>query len=148
MRKVGLFRPRSLVPDLHSLPELIDKMATLDFEVKSLKHITTAAEDKCDALERKVVESAKSTAQTRQLLADLEEHLRLQNTLAAIQSVNGHLVWRIPGFTDKLRAAKENELTLQSPLFCNRPYGYTLRVSCNYFKAISLKTIKFYFKRK
>lgn len=104
-------------------------MATLDFEVKSLKHIANAAEDKCDGLERTVVDSRKSTAQTRQLLADLEEHLRLQRTLEAIQSVNGHLVWRISGFAEKLREAKENEVTLRSPLFCNRPYGYTMRVS-------------------
>lgn len=112
-----------------SLPELTTKLTTLDFEMKSLKHIANTAEEKCDALECTVIESRKTTAQTRQLLADLEEHLRLQRTLAAIQSVNGHLVWRIAGFAEQLREAKENEVTLQSPLFCNRPYGYTMRVS-------------------
>lgn len=99
-----------------------------------MQHIVTGTEDKCDKLETLTRDTKKTTHQTRQLLSDLEVHLHNQQQLAAIQNVRGHLMWRIDGFAAKLKDAKENDITLQSPLFCNRQYGYTLRVSYNFYK--------------
>lgn len=101
-----------------------------------MKHIVTATEDKCDKLETLTSATKKTTHHTRQLLSDLEVHLHSQKQLAAKQSVRGHLLWRIDGFAAKLKDAKENDVTLQSPIFCNRPYGYTLRVSSALYYSI------------
>lgn len=104
------------------------RTATLDFEVKSMKHIVTETEDKCDKLEKIVVEVRKLSHQTRQLLGDLEVHLTNQRIMMEIHNTRGHLIWRIHDYAVKLKDGKENNVTLKSPMFCNKQYGYTLRV--------------------
>lgn len=110
------------------------RTATLDFEVKSMKHIVTDTEDKCDKLEKIVVEVKKLSHQTRQLLSDLEVHMMNQRIMAEIHNTRGHLIWRIHDYSVKLKDAKENNVTLKSPMFCNKQYGYTLRVSFEIFR--------------
>lgn len=47
----------------------------------------------------------------------------------AICNMKGHLIWRIDNYSARLQQARENEVILKSPIFCNWQYGYTLRVS-------------------
>lgn len=106
-----------------------NRTATLDFEVKSMKHIVTDTEDKCDKLEKIVTEVKKLSHQTRQLLSDLEAHMMNQRIMMEIHNTRGHLIWRIRDYATKLKDCKENNVTLKSPMFCNKQYGYTLRVN-------------------
>lgn len=112
-----------------SVHDTVGRMATVDFELKSLKHICTAAEDKCDRLERVVCEVRKMASATQQQLSERLEHERLQRQMVAIENVHGHLIWRIDGFAAKMQSARDDDVTtLHSPSFCNRQYGYTLRL--------------------
>lgn len=120
---------RARVPSYLVENDLTSKHANLTLEVKQMKHIVTGTEDKCDALEKIVLEARKTGAETRQELSDLETHLKYQNKLMGINNFKGHLIWRIDSFSTKLKNAKENDIVLKSPVFCNRQYGYTLRVS-------------------
>lgn len=111
-----------------SITELQQKLATIDFETKSMKHIATDTEDKCDKLEKIVVEAKQIAYKTKQKLTNLEIHLKMEQKMSAIQNTKGRLIWRISDYAAKLMDAKENDVSLKSPLFCNRMYGYTLRV--------------------
>ncbi|XP_037028600.1 TNF receptor-associated factor 1 [Bradysia coprophila] len=104
------------------------RTATLDFEVKSMKHIVTETEDKCDKLEKIVVDVKKLSHQTKQLLNDLEIHMMNQRIMMEIHNTRGHLIWRIHDYAVKLKDGRENNVTLKSPMFCNKQYGYTLRL--------------------
>lgn len=119
--------------DFHRHPsDLEAKLASLTLEVKQMKHIVCETEDKCDRMERLVRDARKSNAKTRQELRDLEIHLKIQKKMAAICNVDGNLIWRIDQFASKLQDAKETDTFIKSPLFCNKQYGYTLRVGYNY----------------
>ncbi len=93
-----------------------------------MKHIVTDTEDKCDKLEKIVIEVKKLSHQTKQLLSDLEIHMMNQRIMMEIHNTRGHLIWRIHDYAIKLKDGKENNVTLKSPMFCNKQYGYTLRV--------------------
>lgn len=129
--------------------ELSTKQTTLDYEVKSMKNIVCNTEDRCDKLGKVVEEADRTIHGTKQALADLEVHLLYQNKLLGIHNTRGkhlfpeslksfpyhttlrivgHLIWRIDDYSGKLLDAKEHETCLQSPMFCNKQYGYTLRV--------------------
>lgn len=122
-------QPPSALNGRTSMPESTGRLARLDFEVQSLKHICTGAEDKCDRIDGIVHEVRQLAGRTAQLVAERTDQERLQGQLAAIQSVDGHLVWRIGDFAQKWQAAKDGVVTeLHSPLFSDRRYGYTLRL--------------------
>lgn len=121
-------KPQQSLESKQSLIELSAKIARIDFEVKGMKAIVTETEDKCDKVEKSVAEWKREAAQTRQSLADLEAHLKCQQRMEAIANTRGHLIWRITDYKAKLLDAMENDTTLKSPLFCNRIYGYTLRL--------------------
>lgn len=119
-----------ILPELHRHPsEWEVKMASLTLEVKQMKHIVCETEDKCERMERALRDARKSNAKTKQELRDLEIHLKVQKKMTAIINVDGNLIWRIDQFTSKLQDAKETDTFIKSPLFCNKQYGYTLRVS-------------------
>lgn len=100
--------------------------------MKGMKRTVMETEDKCDKIE-KLVENAKQTAhKTKQNLSDLDVHLRHQKKIMGIHNCHGHLIWRIDEYESKLADAKEHNTTLRSPMFCNKQYGYTLRVYIQY----------------
>lgn len=43
-------------------------------------------------------------------------------------STNGHIIWRIDCYKEKMNEAKENGRALYSPIFYDKEYGYTLRM--------------------
>lgn len=108
----------------------IGKLATLDFELKSLKHICTSTEDKCDRLEQIVRDLRRSVAHCAKDLSERAERATLQRQLGAIENMAGHLVWRVTEFGAKWQAARDDAdaAPLRSPLFADRQYGYTLQL--------------------
>lgn len=112
-----------------SINDITTRQGKMDLEVKSLTHIIHETEDKCDKFEKLLNEYTFRVAETQQKLDDLEVHLKYQNRLMGITNTRGHLIWRIDRYTERLKDAKNNDVVLRSPLFCNRHYGYTLRVS-------------------
>lgn len=123
---------RAKVPSYLVESDLASKLANLTLEVKQMKNIVHETEEKCDKLERVVMETKKAAAATRQELKDLEIHLKYQKKLTCIHNFRGHLIWRIDNFSAKLKEAKESEIILKSPIFCNKQYGYTLRVGIHF----------------
>lgn len=113
----------------NNITDLAAKHAKLDFELKNMKHIVHETEDKCDKFE-KISANTKTVAnQTRQEMNDLEVHLTYQKKLFAIHNTRGHLIWKIDDYAAKLTQAKETQsAALRSPIFCNKQYGYTMRV--------------------
>lgn len=105
------------------------KFDSLTLEVAQMKNIVTESEDKCDKIEKTINSIQKNLAITRQDLRDFQVHFRQQKKFSSIVNTTGHLIWRIDNYSEKLIDAKENGILIKSPMFCNTPYGYTLRVS-------------------
>lgn len=98
-------------------------------ELRQMKNIVYETEVKCEKSQTTVIDAQKMCAQTKQELADLQTHLSMEKRMKTILNCEGHLLWRIDHFAAKLQDAKENGIILKSPIFCNRQYGYSLRVS-------------------
>lgn len=110
-------------------------------EVRQMKNIVCETEDKYEKLENISFDVRKICAETKQELTDLDEHLRMEKKIRSFVNCEGHLIWRIADYSAKLKNGKENDIILKSPIFCNEPYGYSLRVSdlFNFFNQINFK---------
>ncbi|KAH8409042.1 hypothetical protein KR009_005622 [Drosophila setifemur] len=97
------------------------KQATLDYEVKNMKNIVCETEERCDKLDR-------SLHQTMQNLLDLEGQIAMQQRIASVQNIRGHLIWRIKDYSKKLDEAKQYDTILHSAMFSNKAFGYALRL--------------------
>ncbi|KAH8287608.1 hypothetical protein KR054_010751 [Drosophila jambulina] len=97
------------------------KQATLDYEVKNVKNIVCETEERCDKLDR-------ALHQTMQNLSDLENQLAMQQRIASVQNIRGHLIWRIKDYSKKLDEAKQYDTILHSAMFSNKAFGYALRL--------------------
>lgn len=102
-------------------------------ELRQMKNIVYETEVKCEKSRKTIIDAQKMCAQTKQELADLQTHLAAEKNSKTLLNCEGHLLWRIDQFAAKLKDAKENDIILKSPIFCNRQYGYNLRV-CNCFQ--------------
>lgn len=98
-------------------------------ELRQMKNIVCESEDKCDRLERIVVDTRKECARTKQELADLNVHLAMEKKMRSTTNNKGHLIWCVDQYMAKMKDAKENDIVLKSPIFSNQQYGYNLRVS-------------------
>lgn len=97
-------------------------------ELRQMKNIVCETEDKYDKIENVSDDVRKTSAETKQKLTDLVEHLKMEKKLKTFVNCEGHLIWRIDGYTAKLKNAKENDIIIRSPIFCDRLYGYSLRM--------------------
>ncbi|KAH8385227.1 hypothetical protein KR200_011151 [Drosophila serrata] len=97
------------------------KQATLDYEVKNVKNIVCETEERCDKLDR-------ALHQTMQNLSDLENQMAMQQRIASVQNIRGHLIWRIKDYSKKLDEAKQYDTILHSAMFSNKAFGYALRL--------------------
>lgn len=104
------------------------RLASLTLEMKQIKHIALESEDKCDKLEKVVNQAADDVTQSKQDLIDLKSHLMLQHKMSAIVTQNGHFIWRIDQFSQHFQEAKDRNVLISSPIFCNEPFGYTFQV--------------------
>lgn len=97
-------------------------------EVRQMKNIVCETEDKYEKLENITFDVRKICAETKQELVDLTEHLKMEKKIRSFVNCEGHLIWGIHEYAAKLKNSKENDIILKSPIFCNKPYGYSLRV--------------------
>lgn len=107
----------------------ITKWDSIALEVAQMKNIVTETEDRCDKIEKTISDIQQNLAITKQDQRDFQAHFRQQKKFSTILNTSGHLIWRIENYSEKLIDAKENDILLKSPMFCNTQYGYTLRVS-------------------
>lgn len=110
------------------LTSTTDRIVKTDYNVKQLLNTINEIEDKSDKVVKQVEIYKELVYETKQNLADLEEHLRVQRHFNMITNIRGHLIWRINHYSRKLNDAKESEIPLKSPLFSNKHYGYALRL--------------------
>uniref|UniRef100_A0A6P4F2J1 TNF receptor-associated factor 3 isoform X1 n=4 Tax=Drosophila rhopaloa TaxID=1041015 RepID=A0A6P4F2J1_DRORH len=97
------------------------KQATLDYEVKNVKNIVCETEERCDKLDR-------ALHQTMQNLSDLETQMAMQQRIASVQNIRGHLIWRIKDYSKKLDESKQYDTILHSAMFSNKAFSYALRL--------------------
>lgn len=109
-------------------PFLEWKLSESLLELRQMKNMVYESEVKCESAKEVVLDAQKMCAQTQQELADLQAHLSAEKKFRTIENCEGHLIWRIDRYASKLKDAKENDLVLKSPIFCDKQYGYTLRV--------------------
>jgi TNF receptor-associated factor 3 len=128
----SLSRLDTFEADLRNFSEILsglnDKHAKNDYQVKQIVNTIHEVEDKSDKVEKQVELYKELVYETKQALADLEEHLKVQRQFNMITNIRGHLIWRISHFSRKLEAARESEVPIKSPLFSNKHYGYALRL--------------------
>lgn len=97
-------------------------------EVRQMKNIVCETEDKYDKIENVSSVVRKMSAETKQELTDLVEHLKMEKKLKTFVNCEGHLIWRVDGYKARLKNARENDIIIKSPIFCDRLYGYSLRM--------------------
>lgn len=97
-------------------------------ELRQMKNIVCETEDKYDKMENVSSDVSKISAETKQQLTDLVEHLKMEKKLKTFVNCDGHLIWRIDGYAARLKNVKENDIIIKSPIFCDRLYGYNLRM--------------------
>jgi TNF receptor-associated factor 3 len=132
----GIMHSMSRVDNLESemastsvlLGTLNERHAKADYSVKQIANTINEIEDKSEKLEKQVEIYKEMVYETKQTVADLEEHLKVQRQFNMITNIRGHLIWKINHFTRKLNVAKESEVPIKSPLFSNKHYGYSLRL--------------------
>ncbi|SPP88764.1 TNF receptor-associated factor 3 [Drosophila guanche] len=105
-----------------------NKQATLDYEVKNVKNIVCETEERCDKLQTVVQDLDRSLHQTMQNLSDLENQMAMQQRIASVQNIRGHLIFRIKDYSKKLDEAKQYDTILHSAMFSNKAFGYALRL--------------------
>lgn len=105
------------------------KVSEVLVEIRQMKNIVCETEDKYDKIENVSSDVRKISAETKQELTDLVEHLKMDKKLKTFVNCEGHLIWRIDGYTARLKNAKENDIIISSPIFCDRLYGYSLRMN-------------------
>ncbi|XP_017156149.1 TNF receptor-associated factor 3 isoform X1 [Drosophila miranda] len=105
-----------------------NKQATLDYEVKNVKNIVCETEERCDKLQNVVQDLDRSLHQTMQNLSDLENQMAMQQRIASVQNIRGHLIFRIKDYSKKLDEAKQYDTILHSAMFSNKAFGYALRL--------------------
>lgn len=114
----------------HNLNGLNVRYSKTDYEVKQLKNVIHETEDKSEKIDKQVEVYKVQLLEMKQNLLDLQEHLKMEKQLCLIINMRGHMIWKIDNYAKKLSEAKEcSEITLKSPIFTNRQYGYTLRVN-------------------
>ncbi|XP_055606944.1 uncharacterized protein LOC129754753 [Uranotaenia lowii] len=111
--------------------ELLDKQAKLDYELKGVLNGVNESEDSREKIHKTLEKYRRETYYTKQKLDDLQVHLQHQEKLVTIANTEGHLIWRIDQFDKRFRESQENEIMIQSPLFCNKPFGYSLRLEAS-----------------
>lgn len=117
-----------LIASTALLSNLNDWHLKTDYNVKTVMNTVQESEDKMEKLEKQVAMYKEVVFETKQSLADLEEHLKVQRQFNMITNIRGHLIWRINHYSKKLNDAKEADVPLKSPLFSNKHYGYALRL--------------------
>ncbi|XP_058444340.1 TNF receptor-associated factor 5 [Malaya genurostris] len=110
------------------IQEMLDKQAKLDYELKGVLNTVNETEDASDRTQKTLEKYRRETYYTKQCLDDLQVHLQHQDKLVVIQNTDGHLIWRIDQFDKRFKESQETEVMLKSPLFCDKPFGYTLRL--------------------
>lgn len=114
-------------------PFLEWKLTEALVEIRQMKNTVYETEVKCEKMQQFVDDAQTMCAQTKQELADLQVQLAAEKQISTMVNYKGHLIWRIDNFANKLKNAKQYDITLKSPLFSNKRYGYTLRVRSPYF---------------
>lgn len=107
---------------------LNERCGKTDYSVKQFINTINEIEDKSDKLNKQIEFYKDLVYETKQDLANLTEHLRVQRQFNLIGNIRGHLLWKIENYSKKLADAIESEVPLKSPLFSNKHYGYTLRL--------------------
>lgn len=110
------------------LNNLNDRHIKTDYNLKTVMNTVQETEDKTEKLEKQVEMYKELIYETKQGLADLEEHLKVQRQFNMITNIRGHLIWKINHYEKKLNDSKESDVPLKSPLFSNKHYGYALRL--------------------
>lgn len=104
------------------------KVSEVLVEIRQMKNIVCETEDKYDKIENVSSDVRKICAETKQELTDFVGHLKMEKKLKSFVNCEGHLIWRIDGYTARLKNAKENDIIIRSPIFCDQLYGYSLRM--------------------
>ena len=110
------------------LNNLNDRNLKTDYNLKTVMNTVQETEDKTEKLEKEVAMYKELIYETKQSLADLEEHLKVQRQFNMITNIRGHLIWKINNYSKKLNDSKESDVPIKSPLFSNKHYGYALRL--------------------
>ncbi|XP_053681660.1 TNF receptor-associated factor 5 [Sabethes cyaneus] len=113
------------------IQEMLDKQAKLDYELKGALNMAHETEDSSERIQKTLDKYRRETYYTKQCLDDLQVHLQHQEKLLVLQNTDGHLIWRIDQFERRFKESQENEVMLKSPLFSNKPFGYTLRLEAS-----------------
>lgn len=108
---------------------LSEKVDSLSEEIR--KHSENLARQKSDikGLKFQMKENLKYIEELIAENCKLEPSSNLYSYESAeIVSTNGRVIWRIDHYQEKMNNAKENDCVLYGPVFCNKEYGYTLRM--------------------
>uniref|UniRef100_A0A182W5N8 MATH domain-containing protein n=1 Tax=Anopheles minimus TaxID=112268 RepID=A0A182W5N8_9DIPT len=85
-------------------------------------------EERITQLAQKVDRYRHEAYYTKQLLDDVRNHMKVAEYRKSLASEDGRILWRIDKFAERMEQSKENQVMVRSPIFTNKPYGYTLQL--------------------
>lgn len=112
----------------HERPE-VDRLAVLELATTEARAETAEHAARVDIVARDMRALTKSYLKLRSELADFQARVGFER--AELGSDDGHLIWRIDNFTERMKDAKTNDTVLTSPLFRTSKYGYKLKAELN-----------------
>ncbi|XP_035909174.1 TNF receptor-associated factor 2 isoform X1 [Anopheles stephensi] len=105
--------------------------ANTNVEVKDIKVRLFEFEERLQALEKLIERYRRETYHTKQRSEELQHNLMWANGRNNLASDNGHVIWRIDNFAQKLQDSKALESMIKGPIFTNQPYGYMLQMEAS-----------------
>nr|XP_049697549.1 TNF receptor-associated factor 1 isoform X1 [Helicoverpa armigera] len=107
----------------------IDRIAVLEVATADARAEVSEHSSKVDAVLRDLRALTKSYHKLRTELADFQARVSFDRT--EMGTDDGHFIWRIDRFLERMKDAKENDTVLTSPIFRTGKYGYTLKAELN-----------------
>lgn len=113
---------KEILDDIHKY------QVKLNYNQKDITIRLFECEERMVELENTLKKCRRETYHTKQRTEELQTNMLMANNRGTPASENGHVMWRIDNFANRLQQSKELETMMKGPIFTNYPYGYMLQV--------------------
>ncbi|GLV37084.1 TNF-receptor-associated factor-like [Carabus blaptoides fortunei] len=110
---------------INAMNDFKTKHHTLTFDTKSVKQTATEAAENLESQSKELKHAKDMLEQLKLDFSGLEQSI--SNT-GSRSNHNGHLLWRLDDFKEKMEKAKSHNTVLHSPVFYSNEYGYKIRL--------------------
>ncbi|XP_040174465.1 uncharacterized protein LOC120906679 isoform X1 [Anopheles arabiensis] len=118
---------KEILDDIHKY------QVKLNYNQKDIMIRLFECEERMVELENTLKKCRRETYHTKQRTEELQTNMLMANNRGTPASENGHVMWRIDNFANRLQQSKELETMMKGPIFTNHPYGYMLQLEASLY---------------